>query len=147
MSSFVVSDATTSALAQQAAISGLIDMTEIEQLGRRIKLDNLIATWHRYAGRHEPKPTMGDVHFKLQVAEGPLHPLVIKQLIECWDYQCMEYQGFDKTPTNELMHKLWELLDTDHPGSLEAPFIWDIHHINEALQSTIDAFQRNRQEV
>lgn len=126
MSAWIVSKAHIDALVTQALVEGLIEPEWANLVGVMLWTENHNSVNIRYRE---------DTLVPEYVYEAPgfdLDPLKVHTLIDCWDYQCAEWEGYDKTPGARLMASLQNVITAKHgtPSSDErGP--WGIESMEE----------------
>lgn len=105
MSAWLCTDTHISALVQQAVVEGLVQPgLEADNLWAKMRYDNLHALAMRY-GDHEPEDWT-NVIVNRSMVEAPLHLPTIWKNINCWEYQCAEFDGWDDTEAHMIMTAL-----------------------------------------
>lgn len=106
----MTTDTHISALVQEAIVRKLITPADGDALFQQMKWENQYALHVRYGDplpwpEWQMVPTRGRT-----IAEAPLDPVVVLKNIDCWSYQCAEYQGYDETTAAILMSGLRDLI-------------------------------------
>ncbi len=115
MSAWLVTDVHLSAIIQQAIVEGHIDPSEADEYWLKMRMDNLYALHVRYGDR---MPERDDVEVVRSSVEAPLNPRVIAKSINCWSYQCAEFDGYTETTAHimadQLLAKLMDKYNFTH---------------------------------
>lgn len=119
MSAWLTSDVHVSALVQQACIEGLIDWKEADIWWNRAKWQNHYALLCRY-GDELPAENAEDLECRRTTVEAELHPAKVFDLWRCWNYQCAEFEGYDKTAVSILLEGLSTVLVYKYPEFFDA---------------------------
>lgn len=124
MSAWLCSDVHLSALTQAVVVERLAPMHQADMIWQRAKWQNLYALAVRYG---DPlgvyleddtiveTPEFSDVPLDRTSVEAELHPAKVYDLYRCWNYQCAEFTGYDKTDISVLMDRLGQHLVAKHP--------------------------------
>lgn len=113
MSAWLVTDTHISALTQAAVQYQIIHPDQRLELAQRMKQNNLLALHHRYRD-DAPPDDFTEIEIDLTTVEAPLRPDVLVDGFRCWDYQCMEYDGYNERIEYKLMGQLVAKLHEQH---------------------------------
>lgn len=116
MSAWLTSDVHRSAIVQAAVVEQIIDPSEANDLWLRMTWDNHYALHCRY-GDELPAEEYTELECNRSAVEHPLNPYDVLKLISCWNYQCAEFDGWDRTVAHITVNRLWTklLADLGHP--------------------------------
>ena len=107
MSAWMTTPVHRSALVQAAIVYDVIDPISAQDLYRDMWYSNMLALHHRYGDT--PPDEVFFTNDRTTV-EAPLDINVIILNINCWEYQCAEYEGYDIRWSAAVMNELRDKL-------------------------------------
>lgn len=137
MSAWLTSDDHISAMVQHGVVSGMILPDEADEYWQRAKWQNQYALHCRY-GDDLDHDDHTDIPLNRRTIEAPLDRAVILKQIQCWFYQCAEFEGFDQTKVSLKFTDITDVIaaELDAEGADPDSFFnapWGIESIEEAI--------------
>ena len=108
MSAWTVSKAHIDVLVNALVNEGVIALGSAQYSGGQLWSENYRSVNIRY-GERTPRPP-----YRFTRVDWPLDDAVVLRCIGCYDYQCMEYDGYDRQPGMRKLHKLKRALIVKH---------------------------------
>jgi hypothetical protein len=100
MSAWIVPRVHIDVLVQALINEGVIGFDEGDRVGGQLWSENHYSVNCRYGERTKRPP------YRFEPFNRPLNDAVVFKAISCFDYQCMEYDGYDRKPGIRKLHKL-----------------------------------------